>query len=86
MLTENTALHTLWLFQVNWTNEKLRWLKIELAIVHHEGGMGKADFIEWIKADFRECEFRADSTHAASQQNLFIVSGSPFNPILGEVT
>ena len=41
------------------------------------GGMGKADFIEWIKADFRECS-KADST-------LFIVSGSPSNPILEEV-
>ena len=49
------------------------------------GGMGKADFREWIKADFREWS-KADSTYAASQQTLFIVSGSPSNPILGEVT
>ena len=49
-----------------------------------KGGMGKADFIEWIKADFREWS-KADSTYAASQQTLFIVSGSPSNPILGEV-
>ena len=48
------------------------------------GGMGKADFIEWIKADFREWS-KADSTYAASQQTLFIVSGSPSSPILGEV-
>ena len=48
------------------------------------GGMGKAEFIEWIKADFREWS-KADSTYAASQQTLFIVSGSPSNPILGEV-
>ena len=48
------------------------------------GGMGKADFIEWIKADFREWS-KADSNYAASQQTLFIVSGSPSNPILGEV-
>ena len=38
--------------------------------------MGKADFIEWIKADFRELS-KADSTYAASQQTLFIVPGSP---------
>ena len=43
-------------------------------------GMGKADFREWIRLIFR-----ADSTYAASQQTLFIVSGSPSNPILGEV-
>ena len=49
-----------------------------------KGGMGKADFIEWIKADFREWS-KADSTYAASQQTLFIVFGSPSNPILGEV-
>ena len=49
------------------------------------GGMGKADFIEWIKADFQEWS-KADSTYAASQQTLFIVSGSPSNLILGEVT
>ena len=49
------------------------------------GGMGKADFIERIKADFRESS-KADSTNAASQQNLFIVSGSPSNLILREVT
>ena len=41
------------------------------------GRMDKADFQEWSKAD---------STYAASQQTLFIVSGSPSNPILGEVT
>ena len=50
-----------------------------------KGGMGRANFIEWIKADFREWS-KADSTYAASQQTLFIVSGSPSNPILGEVT
>ena len=49
------------------------------------GGMGKADFIEWIKADFWEWS-KADSTYAASQETLFIVSGSLSNPILGEVT
>ena len=46
--------------------------------------MDKADFIERIKAEFRDW-IKADST-AASQQTLFIVSGSPSNPILGEVT
>ena len=49
------------------------------------GGMGKANFIKWIKADFREWS-KADSTYATSQLTLFIVSGSPSNAILGEVT
>ena len=47
--------------------------------------MVKADFIEWIKADFREWS-KADSSNAASQQTLFIVSGSPSNPNLEELT
>ena len=46
--------------------------------------MGKTDFREWIKADFGEWS-KADSTCAAWQQTLFIVSGSLSNPILGEV-
>ena len=46
--------------------------------------MAKADLIEWIKADFREWS-KADSTYTASQQTLLIISGSPSNPILGEV-
>ena len=45
----------------------------------HGGGMGKADYIEWIKADLQKWS-KADSTYAASQQTLFIVSGSPSNP------
>ena len=53
-------------------------------IIFYLGGMDKADFREWIKADFREWS-KADSTYAASQQTLFIVSGSPSNPIPGEV-
>ena len=52
-------------------------------IIFYLGGMGKANFREWIKADFREWT-KADSTHA-SQQTLFIVSGSPSDPIPGEV-
>ena len=49
------------------------------------GEMGMAEFMGCIKADFQEWS-KADSTYAASQQTLFIVSGSTTNPILGEVT
>ena len=48
-------------------------------------GMGKADFIEWNKTDLQEWS-KADSINAASQKTLFIVSGSPSNQILGQVT
>ena len=48
-------------------------------------GKYKADFTKWIQADFREWSW-ADYTYTASQQTLLIVSGSPTNPILGEVT
>ena len=47
--------------------------------------MAKADFIERIKAGFRDWS-KADSTYAAAQQTLLIVTGSPSNPILGEGT
>ena len=64
---------------------KVNFMQLHMFPMSLTGRMGKADFIEWIKADFREWS-KADSTYAASQQTLFIVSGSPSNLILGEVT